>query len=597
MSATAIRAGKAWVELSVQDKVDAGLKRAQAKFLAWGRGLTQVGAMITASAGAILGAMTLAAKSFADVGSEIHDMSIATGVGAESLSALTYAVSQSGGSIDSLKGGLRALAKFTLQVSQGNKTATKTLSELGISAAAFLAASPEERLGLIADALMAVEDPGIRAGYAMKLLGKGAEGLLPAMADGSKGLAEMTAQAREFNLTWTDADTKKADELGDAWGLLGAVWERIVSSTGGALADTLTFIIMATAKAGAGLIEFIQNNKTLVAWVTAAAAISAAAGIAFLAMGGAAVVLSVMLTGASAALALYNGLATYAAVVTAIFASPIFLVGAAIVGLIALLASAAIAWLLFTESGQTAFTGILAGIKELAVVAGKTFKGITDALMSGNWALAGKIAMAGLNVAMVMGLNQIRGAWASFQAWLLRLFADLGQALGKFMQKAGTTLSVVADGVRASGVPGSAAAAGGLSAVGNDLKRGGIASSTAADGLRSKADDIREDAQVKAELALAIANAELALAVADAASAREAGAPQSPPSPGGGGGDDGTPVGPGAASGTFSAALASNIGSTADTIQEQIANNTAKGNEHLEKIERMLEEGMPEVSE
>ena len=95
------------------------------------------------------------------------EASAATGVSAETLSALGYAAKQTGVDLGALHAGLRGMAKFTAQVAAGNKSALKILDQLGISAASFMAASPEQRLALLADGLRNISDPGLRAALAI----------------------------------------------------------------------------------------------------------------------------------------------------------------------------------------------------------------------------------------------------------------------------------------------------------------------------------------------------------------------------------------------------------------------------------------------
>jgi hypothetical protein len=54
MSSAAIKAGKAWVELSIQDKTARALAAVQNNFRAWGAGLSKVGGVLTAAAGSVL---------------------------------------------------------------------------------------------------------------------------------------------------------------------------------------------------------------------------------------------------------------------------------------------------------------------------------------------------------------------------------------------------------------------------------------------------------------------------------------------------------------------------------------------------------------
>lgn len=206
MSADGVKAGRAYVELSVKDKIGQGLKRAKERLAAWGQGLAAVGTGVSAFSGSILGGLGAAVRRFADVGSELNDMSTATGVSAETLSALGYAAKQTGVDLGALHLGLRGMAKFTALVASGSKGAAKTLDQLGISAGAFMAAKPEQRLALLADGLRNVPDPGLRAALAMKTLGKSGEALLPMLAEGSAGLNAFIARANELGIVITDEE-------------------------------------------------------------------------------------------------------------------------------------------------------------------------------------------------------------------------------------------------------------------------------------------------------------------------------------------------------------------------------------------------------
>jgi hypothetical protein len=402
MSAGAIKAGKAWVELSLQDKAGAGLAAAQRKMMAWGAGLGKVGSIVTAAAGGMLGAIGAAAKMFADAGSEVFDMSQATGVGAEELSALGYAAKQSGASLADVGLAMKGMGKFALALSEGNKEAADTAKKLGINTEAFLASTPEQRLGMIADALQKIEDPGIRSAEAMKLLGKGGTALLPMLKDGANGLRAMTNQARAFGLTMTDDEAKKADALGDAWGLVNDVFKKIVTTIGAAVAPALTTILETTARIGVGIIEFVSNNQAFIVGLAKAAAIAVAVGVGLTALG--------------VALPLVAGALGF-------LVTPL---GATIAAL-----TAGVAYFgFFTESGQSMAGELMKTFGELLNFIKQVAGGIFDALVAGKWELAGKIVVAALKVSWQTGIGGLKLIWVEFKTWLLKLLASIGEALG-----------------------------------------------------------------------------------------------------------------------------------------------------------------------
>ena len=109
MSTDGVKAGRAYVELSIKDKIGQGLKRAKERLAAWAQGLAAIGTGITAFSGSILGGLMATVRQFANVGSELADMSAATGVSAETLSALCYAAKQTVVDLGALHAGFRGM--------------------------------------------------------------------------------------------------------------------------------------------------------------------------------------------------------------------------------------------------------------------------------------------------------------------------------------------------------------------------------------------------------------------------------------------------------------------------------------------------------
>lgn len=474
MSTDGIKAGRAYVELSLKDKVGQGLKRAKERLAAWGKGLALVGAGITGGAGSILGTLGAAVRQFAHTGSELHDLSTSTGVSAEMLSALGYAAKQSGIDIEVLHIALRGMAKFTAQVASGNKGAAKTLEQLGISTSTFLAAKPEQRLALLADGLRNISDPGLRAALAMKTLGKSGEALLPMLADGSAGLNAFIARARELGIVITDEEAAKADALGDAWDDLLAVFGAIAFRTGAALAETMQAIIETAIVGAQSVGEFVRNNQGLVVVLAAASVAGGTVGGVFLALAGISIGLSAIMGGLNAiisfACAAWTVLGTIKSAVAAVntwlaatltaegiaalwaamqtsllsaamtvleivtgaaaamltfFTTPLGLIVLALAGVTAALAAGAIWFFGYTQAGQYAVSTLKVLLADLWQTATQTFQGIFDAIMAGRWDLAANVAMAGLNLAWQKGVFALKSLWAGFKEWLIALFADM----------------------------------------------------------------------------------------------------------------------------------------------------------------------------
>jgi hypothetical protein len=413
MSAAAIRAGKAWVEMAIDDKTSPGLAAVQKKILGWGAGLAKVGGLIHGAGDAIIGTLSGAAAVFASAGSEIFDLSRATGLSAEELSGLAYAAQLSGASMDSVSAAMKGLAKFTGQVSGGSKQAAATLDKLGISSAAFLAASPYQRFLMIADALTKISDPGLRAALAMKTLGKGGMGLASLMADGAKGIQELVEQAQKLGLTITQEEADKADALGDAWDTVGKQFKQIAFVIGSAVAQTLTDITGPLQALLAGTISFIRANPMLIQGALMIGVALSAAGAGLLFAGGMAFVLAAALKVATVAMAAYGAITAFASAATAALFTPLGLTIAALAVVGVALVAAGGYWLYYSD------------------VARGALQGIYDALIAGKWQTAGEIVIAALNVAWQAGIAGLKQMWIDFKYWLVDLFLQMADEITK----------------------------------------------------------------------------------------------------------------------------------------------------------------------
>ena len=162
--ATAVRAGKAFVEIFADDSPLArGLKRAQKKLEAWGAGLRSIGTKVGAIGLAMVTPFVTAAKLFADAGSSLVDMSQRTGASVEALSALKYAAEQSGASLDDFEKGLRKLSVNLTEAMQGSESAREMFAQLGLSWQQLSGMNPDQQFSAVATALSRIQNPAHKA--------------------------------------------------------------------------------------------------------------------------------------------------------------------------------------------------------------------------------------------------------------------------------------------------------------------------------------------------------------------------------------------------------------------------------------------------
>ncbi len=180
---------------------------------------------------------------------------------------------------------------------------------------------------------------------------------------------------------------KTADDmdagLGGAFRILRSAIEGVKIAIGGALAPVLQKLSKLVTKNAQTFIKWIKANKGMVVAASAIAVGVVGLGVALMTMG------------AAAQFAAF-GLGAVASIIAAV-TSPIGILVAAIAG-------GAVAWVMFSESGKRAWVSL----KETVMPIIDTIK---DAIIAGEWGLAGKLVMAELKLAVLKGLAAIVSAF------------------------------------------------------------------------------------------------------------------------------------------------------------------------------------------
>lgn len=400
------RAGKAYVELGVKNNLRRDLAQSEQVLRAWGARMATAGSIMMGASAAGLVVFAGMAKSFADAGSQVYDMAKKTGISAESLGALKYAADQSGTSIEAVAVGMKAMNRFTTALATGNEAAATTMKQLGINTQAFLAATPEQRLGMIADALNNIEDEGIRAGMAAKVLGKSGMDLLPMLEGGSAGLAGMTDRARKMGWVLSEEAAKAADELGDTIDDLWQTFRAIVNNIGAAVAPAFTIVGKILVGLGSYAITLIKTNQWFANTLLVATAAIGVFGAAIVGLAGVTYAVAFGLWIYNTALGLYAAMSGIATAVTAAFAAAmatlqaimlpanlgILLIVASLGVFVALLPLALYKLFELTNIGGAAIDMFGGRVSEALSMAGTGIKAFADAMGNGDIAGAAQIA-------------------------------------------------------------------------------------------------------------------------------------------------------------------------------------------------------------
>jgi TP901 family phage tail tape measure protein len=234
---------------------------------------------------------------------------------------------------------------------------------------------------------MPVAERTAKMADAFGLLGITSANVLSDSAGGVRDLAEQLKNAQG-----TAAETAKEMDagLGGAMRIALSAIEGTALAIGDALAPSLQFLVEGIGHAASTLTTFVKNNQEMVVGVAKGIATFAGISAAILGMGAA-------LSAVAAAFGLVL--------------SPIGLIVAGVVGLVAAVNQA---------------TGVLG---QLAGIASTTFAGIYDALAAGDLGLAMEIMWAGVQAALIRGVNAVMETVDGVAAFLQNTFTFMSAAV------------------------------------------------------------------------------------------------------------------------------------------------------------------------
>jgi hypothetical protein len=415
-SSSSIKAGSAYIELFTKDsRLVKGLNDAAKRLDTFGKSLQGIGTKMAMLGAGIVAPLAGAAKLFADMGSDMVDMSQRTGVSVEALSELGFAAEQSGADLGTLEGSLKKMQKMLFEAASGSQSAQETLASLGLSVEQLSKLSPDEQFKLIADRMSQITDPTLKTATAMAIFGKSGTQLLPMLSSGAKGIEELQQQARDLGLTMATEDAQAAEAFGDRIDVLWKVLKKIVFTIGSAVEPVLSAMIESTVKLVVMIGDWIKNNKALIVTVFKIGLAIAAGGAAIVALGTAVAGIGAVLGAAATILTGIGTVFTFLVTAIAALISPI---GLTIAGL-----SALVAYFVYTSgAGSRAMQWLGERFGELKDTALAAWQGIGDALAAGDIALAGKILWLTLKMEWHRGVAFLQSKWLDFKGFFIGIF-------------------------------------------------------------------------------------------------------------------------------------------------------------------------------
>ncbi|GIW90211.1 MAG: hypothetical protein KatS3mg109_0643 [Pirellulaceae bacterium] len=417
-SASSIRAGKAFVELSTRDKgLVKGLRAAEKKLRAFGSSIAALGARLMTLGTAATAALYGASRAFASLGDKLGKASKRTNVAVEDLSNLAIAAELSGADLDTLELGLRKMAQTIVDAADGSQTAVRAMQRLGLSIADLDGLSPDRQFKLIADRLSQIRNPTLRAALALDIFGRSGTRLLPLIADGAAGIERLEEQARKLGLTWSTEDAAAAEAFTDTLTLLWRVMQRSVAVIGGALAPVFEDLAQHVTKAVSALAKWLNENRNLVQVTLRIAAAITAGGFALLLLGK-------VIVGVGAALGLA---ATVIVKVSAAIGLLTTLAGALAtpIGVVSVGLASLAAYLVYVSGvGGKSLAWLGERFEALKTTATAAWQGISDALAAGDLGLAAQIAWLSLKLVWKQGIGWLEERWISFKHFFIEVFRN-----------------------------------------------------------------------------------------------------------------------------------------------------------------------------
>jgi hypothetical protein len=303
----------------------------------------------------------------------------------------------------------------------GSEEAASKLAMIGLSARQLATMSPEEQFLATAEALSRIPHQGQRAALAMSIFGESASSLVPMLSGGAAGITELTDEAARLGLVMSSDAAESGAKLGDVMDQLMAVVAGVKNAVGAALTPLLIELGNRIIPVIASISQWITDNSALIASIAKFVAIGAAVMAALVGIAGVAAVASVAMTGMAMAAGAVGAIITTAigaiAATIAFLASPIGIAIVAVGGLLAAL-------LYFTGAGSALLDYFSETFGEVLGVVMTTVEGIKTALMSGQFAAAGQLAMLGLEMAWRVGTKTLYGIWTDTIIGMQNGFTD-----------------------------------------------------------------------------------------------------------------------------------------------------------------------------
>lgn len=279
MSASAIRAGRAYVEVAVANTQQASSKLTdmvnKLNGMFGGAGKIAAGNIIADS---IIGALKqVAAQIKLVVSSTVSELVDAMlrlsdvvkqadrlGVGIGWMSKMRVVAKDSNMSLNEMEQSFAAFQRNIETAGQGVGESKITMERLGLDPKELASMGLEQAILKVTEALGSIPDTSARAGAAMRIFGEQGRKLLPILAGNTELFKSLIEQGDFLGLSVDENGARAVDDLRDSWKKFGmqvdAIWEKIVTNVAPAFSMLLDQYIIPGVHVFSQLVGVIDDG-------------------------------------------------------------------------------------------------------------------------------------------------------------------------------------------------------------------------------------------------------------------------------------------------------------------------------------------------
>ena len=233
----------------------------------------KMGLAFAVTGAAITAGLGLMVKSTVEYNEEMLKTSERTGVAIETLSKLKFVADQTESSFEAVANGLKFLQRNTFEAINGNQDLADTFEFLGVQLKDVNGQTRDtEKLFLdLADRFTKIQDPAQKTAIAMQIFGRSGAELIPILNLGSRGIADLSAEAEKLGIVLTRDNAVAIDQFGDKAAELKNALGGLFLTISVQLMPMLTELANKSAEFAKNVIDWANENKDLVQTLAQAA--------------------------------------------------------------------------------------------------------------------------------------------------------------------------------------------------------------------------------------------------------------------------------------------------------------------------------------